>query len=80
MTLNPNYGRKSLIVSIKLSLIYFIVLTGIPPPFRKGCCGQLELLKWDLDGSIEMGEGLDFGKINGLTRVVWLSSFGNYIQ
>jgi hypothetical protein len=56
MTLNPNYGRKSLIVSIKLSLIYFIVLTGIPPPFRKGCCGQLELLKWDLDGSIEMGE------------------------
>jgi hypothetical protein len=80
MTLNPNYGRKTLIVSIKLSPIYFVVLTEIPLPFEKGCRGQLELQKWALDGSMEMGGGSSFGKINGLARVVWLSNFENYIQ
>jgi hypothetical protein len=69
-----------LIVNIGLSPIYFVVLIETPPPFEKGCCGQLELQKWALDRDMEMGGGSNFRKINGSSPVAWLFNFGNYIQ
>jgi hypothetical protein len=41
-----------------------------PPPFEKGSYGQLEQLKCILGGNLGMVRGLDFGRTNGLVRVV----------
>jgi hypothetical protein len=51
MTLSLNSGEKLLIVKIILLLICSVVEIGMYPPFGKGCYGQLNPQRWDIDGS-----------------------------
>jgi hypothetical protein len=55
---------------------FFVVMIELDLPFGKGCCGRPRLLRWDIGEKLGMGERLDFGRINGLARVVWLYSSG----
>jgi hypothetical protein len=57
-----------------------VVMTGMPPPFGKGSCGQLKLPGWGSNGMWVMGGELDFGRTNGLDPAPWPSSIRIYTQ
>jgi hypothetical protein len=49
----------------------FLMLTPLHVlPFGKKSCGQLILLKWVIDGNLEMVPEFSFGRISGLVIVV----------
>jgi hypothetical protein len=79
MTLSLNSGEKLLIVKIILLLICSVVEIGMCPPFGKGCYGQLNPQRWDIDGSQGMWKELGFGKIFGLVLVALLSNIEIFI-
>jgi hypothetical protein len=78
MTLSLNHERKLWTLNIIHPLIFFAVLIEIVLPFKKGFYRPLRQLKWDTNGKLGMGQGLNFEKINGLAHVVWPFNSGVY--